>query len=192
MQIQNTIGGLYCSGTNGLLTSDFSYSTRRRETQFLLCWPYYLTPFQLAVHLVVFKISVVRDPKNPTTSSIVKIQLSTPNSKAGTQLSACMVQCQTSNLLSDFNFSTPGSDPSFSTPESDPNFSTPWSDPNFSTPGSDPNFSIPWSDLNSIFFKIFLILSSSLLGMTSSTLQPHFLFVVYYDNGYCHILCTRA
>ena len=41
-----------------------------------------------------------------------------------------------------------------------------------------------------IFFKIFQILSPSLLGMISSTLQPHFLSGVYYDNGECHILCV--
>ena len=58
--------------------------------------------------------------------------------------------------------------------------------------GRNPNFSTSWSDLNCIFFKIFQILSPSLLGMTSSTLQPHFLSVVYYDNGDCHILNARA
>ena len=40
------------------------------------------------------------------------------------------------------------------------------------------------------FFKIFQLLNQSLLGMTSSTLQPHFLSGVYYDNGDCHILCA--
>ena len=54
------------------------------------------------------------------------------------------------------------------------------------------NFSTRWSDPNWIFFKIFQILSPSLLGMTSSTLQPHFLSMVCYDNGDCHILCARA
>ena len=44
-----------------------------------------------------------------------------------------------------------------------------------STAWSDPNFSTPWSELNWIFFKIFQILSPSLLGMTSSTFQPIFL-----------------
>ena len=79
-----------------------------------------------------------------------------------------------------------------STPWLDPNFSTPWSDPNLSTPWSDPNFSTPWSDLNWIFFKIFQILRPSILGMTSSTLKPHFLSGVYYDNGDCHILCVNC
>ena len=36
------------------------------------------------------------------------------------------------------------------------------------------------------------ILSPSIMGMTSSTLQPHFRSGVYYNNGDCHILCTRA
>ena len=42
------------------------------------------------------------------------------------------------------------------------------------------------------FFKIFQIISPSLLGMTSSTLQPHFLFGVYYDNALrASINCTN-
>ena len=41
-----------------------------------------------------------------------------------------------------------------------------------------------------VIFKIFQILSPSLLGMMSSTLQPHFLFGVYYENSDCHILCA--
>ena len=55
-----------------------------------------------------------------------------------------------------------------------------------------PNFSTPWPELNCIFFKIFQIFIPSLLGITSSTLKPHFLSGVYYDNGNCHILCARA
>ena len=66
---------------------------------------------------------------------------------AETQLSACIVQYQSS---------------------------TAWSDPNFSTPWSDPNFSTPWSYVNWIFFKIFQILSPSLPGMTSSTFRATF------------------
>ena len=44
-------------------------------------------------------------------------------------------------------------------------------------------------DSTESFFKIFQISSPSLLGMTSSTLQPHFLSGVYYDNG-DYPLCT--
>ena len=36
-------------------------------------------------------------------------------------------------------------------------------------------------------FQNLQILSPSLLGMMSSTLQPHFLTGVYYDNGDSHI-----
>ena len=48
------------------------------------------------------------------------------------------------------------------------------------------------STSNWLFFKILKFLGPSLLGMTSSTLQPHFLSGVYYDNGDCHILCVRV
>ena len=72
------------------------------------------------------------------------------------------------------------------------NFLPIWSDFNFLIPCSDPNFSTQRSDLNWTFFKIFQILSPSLLGMTSSTIQPHFLSGVHYENGDCHILCARA
>ena len=76
------------SCTNGFinfLTS--AQSDTRRETQFLLCWPH-----QRAAHLVMFKISIERDPKNPTTSSTAQIQLSPQWQR--TQLSASIVQSQ--------------------------------------------------------------------------------------------------
>ena len=41
----------------------------------------------------------------------------------------------------------------------------------------------------STLFKILKFSGPSLLGMTSSTLQPYFLSGVYYDNGDRHILC---
>ena len=69
LQMQNT-GGLCYSGTNSLLTSDFSSSTRGERHK-----SYYATHRQRGAHLVMFKISVGRDPKNTTTSSTVKIQL---------------------------------------------------------------------------------------------------------------------
>ena len=56
------------------------------------------------------------------------------------------------------------------------------------------NFLPPWSNLNFqlTLFKILRFSGPSLPGMTSSTLQSHFLSGVYYDNGDCHILCARA
>ena len=60
----------------GLLTSSFGP-----------CWPH-----QCVVHLVMFKISVGRDPKISLHLSTVKIQLYA--SMAETQLSASMVQSQ--------------------------------------------------------------------------------------------------
>ena len=48
------------------------------------------------------------------------------------------------------------------------------------------------STFNWLFFKIFKFSGTSLPGMTSFTLQPHFLSGVYYDNCDCHILCVRA
>ena len=64
-------GGLCCSGTNGLLISDFVNSTwvERHNT-------YNANHPQRAAHLVMFKISVVRDPKIPPISSTAQIQLS--------------------------------------------------------------------------------------------------------------------
>ena len=50
----------------------------------------------------------------------------------------------------------------------------------------------PISTLNWLFFKILKFSGPSLPGMTLSTLQPHFLSGVYYDNGDCHILYARA
>ena len=48
----------------------------------------------------------------------------------------------------------------------------------------------PWSNINP---QLNLFQNPQILpGMTSSTLHPHFLSGVYYDNGDCHILCKRA
>ena len=58
------------SDTNGLLISDFSSSTRGERHS-----SYYANHPQRTVHLVMFKISVGRDPKNSTTSSTAQIQL---------------------------------------------------------------------------------------------------------------------
>ena len=52
---------------------------------------------QLRMHL--FIISVGRDPKNPTTSSTVKNQLSTSTQWQRTQFSVYMVQCQPSTAV---------------------------------------------------------------------------------------------
>ena len=57
---------------NGLLTSDFSSSTQGERHN-----SYYANHPQHAVHLVMFKISVSKDKKNPTTSLRAQIQLST-------------------------------------------------------------------------------------------------------------------
>ena len=48
------------------------------------------------------------------------------------------------------------------------------------------------STLNWLFFKIFKFPGPCLPGMTSFTLQLHFLSGVYYDNCDCHILCAQA
>ena len=50
----------------------------------------------------------------------------------------------------------------------------------------------PMSTPNWLFFKIFKFSGPSLPGMTSSTLQHHFLSGVYYDNCDCRILCARV
>ena len=62
MQTQANInaGRLCCSCTNGLLISDFGSSTRGERHN-----SYYADHPQCAVHHVIFKISVCRDPKNP-------------------------------------------------------------------------------------------------------------------------------
>ena len=74
--IQTKTGELCCSEMNGLLIPDFSSSTQGKKHN-----SYYddntILPHQRMAHLMVFKISVGRDPKIPTTWSTVKIQLST-------------------------------------------------------------------------------------------------------------------
>ena len=55
-----------------LLTSDFGSSTRGERHN-----SYNANNLQRVAHLVMFKISVCRDLKNPITSSTVQIQLST-------------------------------------------------------------------------------------------------------------------
>ena len=58
-----------------------------------------------------------------------------------------------------------------------PNYSTPWHN------GRELNCLPPISTLNWLFFKILQFSGPSLPGMTSSTLQPHFLSGVYYEKG---------
>ena len=129
---------------NAFINFWLQFFETRRETQFLLWRPYYLTRFQRAVHLVVFTISVSRDPKNPTASSMVKTQLSLPN------------QWLKLNFL-----------PAWSNVNLQLHSQTSNSQHHSRTPTSQ-------SDVNWIFFKIFQILCPSFLGMTSSTLQPIF------------------
>ena len=81
-----------------LLTFDSSFSTRgeRHNSYYAdhIIWPH-----KRAAHPVMFKISVGGDLKNPTTSSTVKIQLSTSILWQRTQFSAYVVQGQPSTLL---------------------------------------------------------------------------------------------
>ena len=113
------------SDTNGLLIPDFGSLTRGERLN-----SYYANHPQCAVHLVVFKISVSRDPKNTTTS---------------------------------FNG---------------------WN-PTLCLNGSNSIF-------NWLFFKILKFSGPSFPGMMSSTLQPHFLYCVFFDNGDCYIFCAPA
>ena len=76
-----------------LLTSEFGSSTRGERHNFFYD-DHTIWPLQRAAHLVMFKISIGRDPKNPTISLMIQIQLSTQWQR--TQLSVCMVQCQPS------------------------------------------------------------------------------------------------
>ena len=101
MQIQNTYadtGGSVVQVRTVLLTSDIGSSTRRGRHNYYYA-DHTIWPHKRAAHPVMFKFSVCRYPKNPTTSSVVKIELSTPNSMAGTQLSACMVQIQSTTAV---------------------------------------------------------------------------------------------
>ena len=69
IQTYANTGGLCWSG---LLASDFGSSTRGEIHN-----SYDTNYSQRAAYLAMFKISVCRDPKNPTTSSTAQIQLST-------------------------------------------------------------------------------------------------------------------
>ena len=53
IQMQAKTGGLCCSDTSWLRFFD-----TRRKTQFLLCWPYYLTPKKRTADPVMFNISI--------------------------------------------------------------------------------------------------------------------------------------
>ena len=75
-----------------LLTSNFGSSTLGERHN-----SYHANHSKRAAHLVLFKISVGKDSKNPTTSSTAQIQLYA--STAGTQLSVSMVQSQHLNWL---------------------------------------------------------------------------------------------
>ena len=93
---------LCCSGTNDLLISDFGSSTREeRHNSYCANHP------QRAAHLVVFEISVSRDPKILTAAVTVENSiLSVP--MAETQSSASMIQCQPStDSLKILKFSGP-------------------------------------------------------------------------------------
>ena len=50
----------------------------------------------------------------------------------------------------------------------------------------------PISTSNWLFFKILKFARPSIPGMTSSTLLPHILSGIYYDNGDFHILCMQV
>ena len=123
------------SDTNGLLISDFSSSTRGERYN-----SYYANNLQRAAHLVMFKISVGRDLKNPTTYL------------NGRELNS-MPQWQNLNYL------------------------PPWSNVKSQLYGRNSNicFHDPISTLNWLFFNFLKFSGPSLPGMTSSTLQPHFL-----------------
>ena len=72
MPVQNKSGNLLkAPRMNGLSISDFGSSTWRERHNF-----YNANYPQHAAILVMFKISVWRDPKNPITPSTAQIQLS--------------------------------------------------------------------------------------------------------------------
>ena len=77
-----------------------------------------------------------------------------------------------------------------------PNFSPSWSDPNFNClpqwQTTQLSVYIVQTQLPTDSFKILKFSGPSLPGMTSFTVQPHFLSGVYYDNFDCHIVCVRA
>ena len=122
------------SDTNRLLISWLRFFDTRKEAQFLLCWSYYADYTQRAAHLVMFKISVGRDPKKTTITSTVKSNSQRPNPTL-----TSMVESQLLNRLY-FKFSGP-----------------------------------------------------SLPGITSSTLQPHFLYGgLLWQWWLSYPLCTSA
>ena len=61
---------LCCSNSNGLITSDFGYSTQG-ERHYSFHADHTIWPHKRTVHLVMPKISVGSGPKNTTTSSIL-------------------------------------------------------------------------------------------------------------------------
>ena len=123
---------LFCSGTNGLLISDFGSSTRG-EKQFL----------------EVFRNHTMLTTPPTLGTSHGPISISQHHGR--TQVLTIMVGPPTSTVCLN---------------------------------GRQPNCLPTCPKVNSS--------GSSLPGITSFTLQPHFLSGVYYDNYDCHILCARA
>ena len=88
-QANTNAGGLFCSGTNPFINSWLRFFDTRRETQFLLCWPYYADPTNAWRILWCIRsqfISAGQDPKNLTAAATVENStvclygpISTPN-----------------------------------------------------------------------------------------------------------------
>ena len=66
-----------------LSTSDFGSSTRRERHDSYYAY-HSIWPHKYAAHPVMFKISVGRDPKNPTTPSMVKSNSQLPTGRNST------------------------------------------------------------------------------------------------------------
>ena len=138
MQIQAGTGRLCCSGTKTFLNFCLWPIATRGERHNSYYADHTIWPHKRAVHPVMFKTSVGKDPKNSTLRLNGRITNSRLNGRNST---VCL-----RGLMSAFNW---------------------------------------------LFFKNLKFSGPSLPGMTSSTLHPHFLSGVYYDNGDCHILCAR-
>ena len=119
-------------------------------------------PHKCAVHPVVLSVEICRTPWSDFNFSTPWSLIQLLNIMVGTPLLNCLQLRQTTPISV---YMAQKSTFQWPSPQSTPNWH-------------------PFQNLQ--------ILSPSLLGMTSFTLQPHFLFRVYYDNCDCHILCVQA
>ena len=73
--------GLFCSGTNAFINFWLRFFDTRRETQFLICWPYYLTPQTHSGSCDVYDLCRLRSAKLQRHASTIENSILCPNGR---------------------------------------------------------------------------------------------------------------